>query len=81
MLSSTDGSGGFIRESFQLTHGEAIAGIRYTNVPPQGFSPADGAPTVRLIVIDDELYVMDEGSPPGLDGVAEDAGAPGSRGL
>jgi len=63
----------YIEESFQLTLGEAILGIRYTDVP-QRFPEATFTPSVRLTVIDGEVYVLDEGTPPGLEPLPEEAG-------
>lgn len=70
----TDNYYEYISENFQLTHGEAIAGIRYIDIPPQRFAPTIASPTVRLIVIDGELYLLDEGAPPGWEPLPEDAG-------
>jgi len=65
----------YIEENFQLTLGEAISGIRYTDVLPQRFTPTPATSRVRLAVIDGELYLLDEGVPPGIEPLPEDAEA------
>ena len=69
----------YVEEDFQLTLGEAILGVRYTDVPRR-FSEVAVTPSVRFSVIDGELYLLDEGAPPGLDPLPEEAGILQARG-
>lgn len=63
----------YIAENFQLTLGESISGIRYSDVP-QKFPETMGIPRVNLTIIDGELYLLDRGSPPGLTPLSDNAG-------
>ena len=63
----------YIEENIQLTLGEAILGIRYTDIP-QRFPQTAATPNVKLTVIDGELYLLDEGTPPGLESLPKEAG-------
>ena len=59
-------------EDFQLTHGEAVLGVRYGYIPER-VSYAIGFPDTRLIVIDGELRVLEDDAPPGLKPLSNDA--------
>lgn len=63
----------YIAENFQLTFAEAILGIRYTDSPQKLPEPA-AIQNVNLTIIDGELYLMNEGVPPDLKSLPEDAG-------
>lgn len=73
-IDGTDSSQRYTSEDFQLTHGEAIAGMRYIDVPPRRFSPDAESPTIRLVVVDSELYLLNQGSPPDMEPMPESAG-------
>ena len=73
-IGGTDDYGAYVRESFQLTSGEAISGQRVVDVSLPSYDPTKPFPSIQLVVLDGDLYVLDEGAPPGVEPLAEDAG-------
>jgi len=71
--SATADYAGYVIESFQLTHDEAVSGVRYAE-RAERFPFPFNVPPVHLVVVDGEIFVVDEGAPPNLKPLSEDAG-------
>jgi hypothetical protein len=72
LLSSTNKFAAFIEENFQLTHSEMVAGIQYPRYLHSFRELAISHP-VKLIMIDGVLHRVNEGAPPGLNPLPEEA--------
>lgn len=59
-------------ENFQLTYDEAISGLRYVETSLR-FSPSGAGPSVHLVMVDGELFVLNEGAPPDLKPIPKEA--------
>lgn len=70
----------FIEGYFQLTYDEALLDIHYHgDLPKYSELPAEDPP-LKFLVLDGELRIVDEGSPPDMEPLSKDAGLFQARG-
>lgn len=72
--SSTDRYGEYIQEDWQLTHGEAVRGVRDVYVLDRVCFEDLEFPATKLVVIDGELRPLVDEAPPDLKPLTTNAG-------